>query len=86
MTCQKSPTEAHQSHGYKATATQLSIPYSLFWTANKTTAMKPNESSQVTHQVFDSHGNFLRTQKDCQHIHLIAAYSTLTHRYQRHCS
>lgn len=46
----------------------------------KTTAMKPNKSSQVTQQVFDSRGNFLRTQEDCQHIHSIAAYSTLTKR------
>lgn len=80
VTCQKSLTEADQSHGYKATTTQLSTPYSLFWIANKTTAMKPNENSQLTLQVFDSHGNFLRTQKGCQHIHLIEAYHTLNQR------
>lgn len=28
VTCLKSPTEANQSHGYKATITQLSIPNS----------------------------------------------------------
>lgn len=30
-----SPTEADQPHGYKATTTQLSTPYHLFWTAKK---------------------------------------------------